>query len=69
MSLHIVDYILVTLHPCHGPNCMKMVMEKVLSHSRLNHCFPSYDLLQHLAKAQQEVLLGLNMFIDANKLV
>jgi hypothetical protein len=32
MSLHIVDYILMTLHPCLGPNYMKKVMEKVLSH-------------------------------------
>jgi len=48
---------------------MKKVMEKVLSHPRLSHCFPSYVLLAHLAEAQQEVLLGLNMSIDANKLV
>jgi hypothetical protein len=48
---------------------MKEVMEKVLSHPRLNHCLPHYVLPTHLAKAQQEVLLGLNMSIDANKLV
>jgi hypothetical protein len=28
MSLQIVDYILVTLHPCPRPHCMKEVMEK-----------------------------------------
>ncbi len=59
----------MTLCPCPGPNYMKKVMENVLSHPRLSHCFPSYVLLAHLAEAQQEVLLGLNMSIDANKLV
>jgi len=44
-------------------------MEKVLSHPRLSHCLPNSILLAHLAKAQQEVLSGLNMSIDANKLV
>jgi hypothetical protein len=48
---------------------MKEVMEKILSHPRLGHCLPSYVLLAHLVKAQQEVLLGLNISIDANKLV
>jgi hypothetical protein len=58
MSLQIVDYILVTLHPCSKPNCMKKVMGKVLSHPRLSHYFPSYVLQTHLPKSQQEVLLG-----------
>jgi hypothetical protein len=66
MSLQIVDYILVTLHPCPGPNCMK---EVIVSEPRLNHCLPNYVLSAHFAKAQQKVLLGLNMSIDANKLV
>jgi hypothetical protein len=48
---------------------MKEVMEKVLSHPRLGHCLPCYVLPAHLVKAQQEVLLSLNMSIDANKLV
>ncbi len=69
MSLQIVDYILVTLHPCPRPNYMKEVMEKVLSHPRLNHCCPSYVLQTQLTKTQQEVLLGWNMSIDANNLV
>lgn len=69
MSLQIVDYILVTLHPCTGSNCMKEVIEKVLSHPRLGHCLPSYVLHAHFVKMQQEVLLGSNMSIDANKLV
>jgi orotidine-5'-phosphate decarboxylase len=68
-SLQIVDYILVTLHPYLGPNYMKEVMENVLSHPRLSHYFPSYVLHAHLVKAQQEIFLGLNMSIDANKLV
>jgi hypothetical protein len=69
MALQIVDYIFITLHPCLGPKCMREVKEKVLSHSRLNHYFPNYVLPTHLVKAQQEVLLGLNISIDANKLV
>jgi hypothetical protein len=44
-------------------------MEKVLSYLRLSHYPPNYVLPAHIAKAQQEVLLGLNMSIDANKLV
>ncbi len=48
---------------------MKEVMEKVLSHPRLSHCFLSYVLLAHLVEAQQEVLLGLNMSINVKKLV
>ncbi len=69
MALQIVDYIFITLHPCLGPKCMREVKEKVLSHPRLNHCLPNYVLLAHLVKAQQDILLGLNMSIDANKLV
>jgi hypothetical protein len=30
MTLHIVNYILNTLHPCLGPKCMKEIMEKVV---------------------------------------
>jgi hypothetical protein len=48
---------------------MKEVMGKVLSYPRLSHCFPSYVLPAQLAKTQQEVLLGWNMSINANKLV
>ncbi len=48
---------------------MKEVMEKVLLHPRSSHYLPNYVLPAHLAKTQQEVLLGLNMSIDANKLV
>jgi hypothetical protein len=55
MSLQIVDYILVTLHPCLGPNCMK---EVIVIEPRLSHCLFSYVFLAHFAKAQQEVLLG-----------
>jgi hypothetical protein len=44
-------------------------MEKVLSHLMLSHCLPNNVLHTHLTKAQQEVLLGLNMSIGANKLV
>jgi hypothetical protein len=62
MSLQIVDYILVTLHPCPRPNYMKEVMEKVLSYPRLNYCLFNYFLPTHLAKAQQEVFLGLNVY-------
>ncbi len=36
---------------------------------RLSHCLHSYVLPTHLAKGKQEVLLGLNMSTDANKLV
>ncbi len=69
MALQIVDYILITLHLCLGLECMREVMEKVLSHPRLSHYLPNYVLLAHLAKAQQEVLPSLNRSIDANKLV
>jgi hypothetical protein len=48
---------------------MREVMEKVLSHLKLSHCLPNNVLHTHLTKAQQEVLLGLNMSIGANKLV
>jgi hypothetical protein len=30
MTLHIVNYILITLHPCLGPKCMRKIMEKVI---------------------------------------
>jgi hypothetical protein len=30
MTLHIVNYILITLHPYLGPKCMKEIMEKVV---------------------------------------
>ncbi len=30
MTLHIVNYILITLHPSLGPKCMKEIMEKVV---------------------------------------
>ncbi len=41
----------------------------MLSNPRSNHCLPNNVLLSHLAKMQQDVLLGLNMSIDANKLL
>jgi hypothetical protein len=69
MAFQIVDYILKTLHPCPSLEFMKEVMENVLSHPRLNHCFLDKVLLTHLAMAQHEVLVGLNMSIDANKMV
>jgi hypothetical protein len=52
MALQIVDYILKTLHPCPSPKSMKEVMEKVLSHPRLNHCLHDKILPTHLAIAQ-----------------
>jgi 2-hydroxy-3-keto-5-methylthiopentenyl-1-phosphate phosphatase len=52
MALQIVDYILKTLHPCPSPKSMKEVMEKVLSHPRLNHCLLDNVLHAHLAIAQ-----------------
>jgi len=30
MTVHIVNYILITLHPCIGPKCMREIMEKVV---------------------------------------
>jgi hypothetical protein len=66
MSLQIVDYILVTLHPYPGPNCLK---EVIVIELRLSHCLPNYVLSAHFVRAQQKVLLGLNMSIDANKLM
>jgi hypothetical protein len=30
MTLHIVNYIFITLHPCLGPKCMRKIMEKVI---------------------------------------
>jgi hypothetical protein len=37
MAFQILDYIFETLHPFPSPKSMKEVMEKVLSHPRLNH--------------------------------
>jgi hypothetical protein len=36
MAFQIFDYTFKTLHPCPSPKSMKEVMEKVLSHPRLN---------------------------------
>ncbi len=69
MAFQIVDYILKTLHPCPSLKSMKEVMEKVMSHPRLNHSLLDKVLPTHLAIAQHEVLVGLNMSIDANKMV
>ncbi len=69
MALQIVDYILKTLHPCPSLESMKKIMEKVMSHPRLNHSLLDKVLPTHLAIAQHEVLVGLNMSIDANKMV
>ncbi len=69
MALQIVDYIFKTLHPCPSLESMKEVMEKVMSHPKLNHSLPNKVLPTHLAITQHEVLVGLNMSIDANKMV
>jgi hypothetical protein len=49
-TFQIVEHILITLHPCLGPKCMKEVMEKVLSHPRSSHYLPNYVLPTHLVK-------------------